>query len=189
MAPRVPHTPLTPTPMPNKPIVPLIPLTPLTPTPTFTPGFPLPPTMQSSSSDPFVVRMVVDERGDGDTNPSTPKRSTNPSTQPRVSVPESTVQSVVKWLKRIIQPDDEDEDIKDSLAKVWITVNDALEAHVKGKRLATRDEFFTNVKERGENVFIKVLRDAVKNNTWQDLLDNGTSFLPPNLKQLVTFCP
>ena len=96
---------------------------------------------------------------------------------------------MVKWLKRIIQPDDEDEDIKDSLAKVWITVNDALEAHVKGKRLATRDEFFTNVKERGENVFIKVLRDAVKNNTWQDLLDNGTSFLPPNLKQLVTFCP
>jgi hypothetical protein len=33
------------------------------------------------------------------------------------------------------------------------------------------------------------LRDAVKNNTWQDLLDNGTSFLPPNLKQLVMFCP
>jgi hypothetical protein len=133
--------------------------------------------------------MVVDERGDGDTNPSTPKRSTHPSTQPRVSVPESTVQSVGKLLESYTQFYDANGNVKAFLHLVWFTVHDALEAHVKGKRLATRDEFFTNVKERGENVFIKVLRDAVKNNTWQDLLDNGTSFLPPNLKQLVTFCP
>jgi hypothetical protein len=132
--------------------------------------------------------MAVDELGHGDTNPSTPKRSTHPSTQPRVSVPESTFQSMRKLLKRIIQPDDEDEYIKGSLTSVWITVHHALEAHVS-KQLATRDEFLKNVKKRGENVFIKVLRDAVKNNTWQDLLDDGTSFLPPNLKQLVTFRP
>ena len=49
-------------------------------------------------------------------------------------------------------------------------------------RLANQDKFEENVKSKGEDKFIELLKDIAKKKNWQDLLENGTSFLSSGLK-------
>jgi hypothetical protein len=89
-----------------------------------------------------------------------------------------------KQLERNIQPDDDDDSIQDSLGNVWVNVNKALkEDPILKARLADQNEFQENIKNEGEGKFIELLKDMAKKKNWRDLLENGPSFLPPDLKR------
>jgi hypothetical protein len=66
---------------------------------------------------------------------------------------------------------------------VWFYVNKALkEDPILKTRLADKDKFQENVKSKGEEKFIELLKDMAKKKNWQDLLENGTSSLSSGLK-------
>jgi hypothetical protein len=79
------------------------------------------------------------------------------------------------FLGRNVLPEDDDELIRDSLELVWVSVQGALEQDPKLKgRLSDPDEFLANVKHKGEQEFIKSLRDMAKAKSWDKLFDDGT---------------
>jgi len=89
---------------------------------------------------------------------------------------------VCERLQRYIQPDDSDKAILGSLGTIWVNVNKALkEDPILKMRLADQDKFEENVKSKGEEKFIVLLKDMAKKKNWQDLLENGTSFLSSGL--------
>ena len=66
---------------------------------------------------------------------------------------------------------------------VFVTVYNALQEDLNIKAcLANNDQFEENVKKKDEQQFINLLRDITKKESWQDLLQNGISFLYFNLK-------
>ena len=86
--------------------------------------------------------------------------------------------------ERLIQPDDDDDRIKNSLNAVWFLVNGALKTDpVLKMRLANQDEFQENVKNKGEEQFINLLKDMAEKKNWRDLLENRTFFLSSDLKR------
>ena len=141
-----------------------------------------------SEDDPFQVseslgRLQLHKSADDDTRPSTPTRSTLPSTQPKVSISDNTLQEVYQCLQRIIQPDDSDKVVLRALGTVWFNVNEALkEDPILKTRLADKDEFQKNVQKYGEKQFIDLLKDIAKKTNWGDLLENCTSSLSSDLK-------
>jgi hypothetical protein len=127
--------------------------------------------------------MQVDDTADNNENPTTPTRPTPPSTQSTICISEQTIQNMCKHLERNIKTDDDDDWIRQSLYFVFILVRGALEEDPNLKaRLANKDQFKENVKKKDEQQFINLLRDIAKKESWQDLLQNGTSFLYFDLK-------
>jgi hypothetical protein len=139
-----------------------------------------------SEDDPFQVseslgRLQLDEPTHDDPNPAT--RSTLPSTQPKVSIPDRALRAMCKKLERNIQPGDDDDSIQDSLNTVRSIVDDALQEDPSLKtRLADKDEFRGNVQKYGEKQFIDLLKDMAKKKNWGDLLENRKCFISSDFK-------
>jgi len=113
-----------------------------------------------------------------DTNPSTPMRL-----RPIPNITSTTLQEMSRKLGHTIYPLDNDNSICKSLDIVWLTIYKALSQDPMMQPLANQDKFEQNVKQKGEQVFINLLRDIRRNNnSWGDLLGNGTSFLLADLK-------
>ena len=55
-------------------------------------------------------------------------------------------------------------------------------------RLASQEEYLSNVKHMGDERFIDLLRDLAKANSWRDLFKNGTFLSPFCLCTLILFC-
>jgi len=118
------------------------------------------------------VPMEVDEPAAG---PTTPKKSILPSTPPRVSIPETAVQTLREVLDDIIIPTSEDDRIQRHLGTVWFAVHEALsQDETKNTRLADEAQFLENVNEIGKEPFINLLRNMARRQYWRDLLENGT---------------
>ena len=129
--------------------------------------------------------MQVDELVDDYTSPLMPTLlgSVSPTTQSRVCISAEILQVMCTHLGRVIQPGDDDVYIKQSLKNVWISVKGALAKDPSmSTLLANEEEFQQNVKQRGEQHFIDLLRDLAEKNSWRDLLENGTSFLSFDLE-------
>jgi len=126
--------------------------------------------------------MQVDEL-DNHANPSTHTklRSVSPTTQSRICISDEVLHEMgyYKQLERNIETTFNDDDIRSSLAYVWLSVYRVLEKIPKMRTLlANLEEFQRNVVQKGEQQFINLLRDmAEKKKSWRDLLENGTPFL------------
>ncbi|KIM51727.1 hypothetical protein SCLCIDRAFT_605891 [Scleroderma citrinum Foug A] len=106
--------------------------------------------------------MEVDE---GPINPSTPPRHT--------CIPDEVIQEVCEGLGFHVRPDYDDSRIGRSLDVVWSIVCRALSQDPDVcQRLASVDEYRSNVKHMGEKQFIDILRDLAKMNSWRNLLEN-----------------
>ena len=135
--------------------------------------------MQSENDPLSELRMQVDEPPDTNTTMPRSTPPTPPSTQPKVSLPEQTVQHFCQALAALSQTSSEPDYIQDFLPVVWALVNKYLKQDPNLRsRLAGLEEFEENVKEKGEQQFIDLLKDMAKKENWQGLLENGTSFLP-----------
>jgi len=104
------------------------------------------------------------------------------STQPRqtrlAKIPVPAVKNASKSIGRIVFPEDDDDDIRLSLKHVWLAVYEALKQDSGLKEhLADQDEFFHNLKRKGEQEFIESLRDMAKAKSWEPLFNDGT-FVP-----------
>src|SRR5579863_7450500 len=90
-------------------------------------------------------------------------------------------------LERNVKIGHDDARIRRSLKYVWLAVNHALLILAKdpsmGTLLANKEEFQQNVKQKGEQQFIELLRDIAEKNSWRDLLENGTFFLSFDLER------
>ena len=76
-----------------------------------------------------------------------------------------------------IQPDNDDNQIREFLDLVWIAVHKALEQHPElRENLADEAGFLKNVKRRGEKEFFDSLRDMAKTGSWAALFEDGTLF-------------
>ena len=122
--------------------------------------------------------MEVDE---GPINPSTPPRHT--------CIPDEAIQKACERLGLNVRPDHDDEHIEQSLDVVRAIVRGALlqDPDVR-PRLASEDEYRSNVKHMGEKQFIDILRDLAKTNSWRNLLENGTFLSPFGPCTLILFC-
>jgi hypothetical protein len=133
-------------------------------------------------NDPFQVgeslgRLRLDELADDDTNPSTPQKSTLPSTQLNVSISDEALQALGEELELVIQSSHDNTRIQRSLKYVWFTVHNALEDDPDLSTCrASQKEFLQNLKEKGEQQFFDLLRDVVERKSWRDLLQSSTSF-------------
>ena len=122
--------------------------------------------------------MEVDE---GPINPSTPPRHT--------CIPDEAIQEVCEGLGFHVRPDYDDSRIGRSLDVVWSIVCRALSQDPDVcQRLASVDEYRSNVKHMGEKQFIDILRDLAKMNSWRNLLENGTFLSPFCPCTLILFC-
>lgn len=92
-------------------------------------------------------------------------------------------------LRRNIQPDNDDEVIRENMVFVWAAVNRALLNDPKMRPLANFEEFQQNVEQKGVQQFVNLLKDMADKDSWGDLLKNGISFLTVDLEGLITFCP
>ena len=108
------------------------------------------------------------------------------------NIPKQDVEKASKYLRRIKFPkeeDDDDEILDDSLSLVWVLVKGALETDSELKEhLASEEEYFANVKRKGEKIFIDSLRAMAANSdtqgskAWEGLFNDGTSFsLSPSI--------
>jgi len=94
-----------------------------------------------------------------------------------------TFQYLCTFLEHYIQPTDEDDHILLFLDTFWFTVHGALsEDKILSPCLANQAQFRANVDKIGKASFIKFLRDMTSRKSWQDLIENGTSFLASDLK-------
>ena len=127
--------------------------------------------------------MQVEDPADNNESPSTPKRPTPPSTQSTICISEQTIQKMCKRLHRCLSADDDYDEIRDILGLVSVIVRDALAEDPNLKpRLVNENQFKENVNNVGEQQFINLLKDIAKKGSWQDLPQNGTSFLYFDLK-------
>jgi hypothetical protein len=115
-------------------------------------------------------------------NPSTPQTDT--SSKLRVAnIPKQAVENESKSLRKIISPNDDDNEILQTLNAVWFLVQSALkqDPELKG-HLASEEEYRANVTREGEKMFIDSLRamaansDTQGNKAWKELFQNGTLF-------------
>jgi len=115
--------------------------------------------------------MEVDEPAA--TIPTTPKKSIPPSTPPRVSIPETTVQALGAFLEAVLVPLTLDPGLV--LGSIWNSVHEVLSQDETMKtRVADKAQFLKNVNEIGKESFINLLRDMARRQSWRDLLKNGT---------------
>jgi hypothetical protein len=135
-----------------------------------------------SEDDSFQVseslgRLRLDEPVDDNTNPSTPPKSTLPSTQLNVSISDEALQALGEELELVIQSSYDNARIQRSLKYVWFTVHNALEDDPELSTCrASQKEFLQNLKEKGEQQFFDLLRGAAERKSWRDLLQSSTSF-------------
>jgi hypothetical protein len=107
-------------------------------------------------------------------DPSTSQGGTPPQTR-LAKIPVPAIKKAFISLGRMIFPDDDDDQIRNSLELVWIAVHGALKLDPKLKEhLADQDGFLRNVERKGEQEFIEFLRDMAKAESWELLFDNGT---------------
>ena len=143
--------------------------------------------MQHSTSDVFIQ---IDENH---ANPSTPTKlgsgSVSQTTQSSVCISDKPFQTMCNALRRNIQPDNDDEVIRENMGYVWLAVNRALLNDPKMRPLANLEEFQQNVEQKGVQQFVNLLKDMADKDSWGDLLKNGISFLTVDLEGLITFCP
>jgi hypothetical protein len=149
----------------------------------------------SSNTDPQQTR----QRGgsvDGLLTDQTHRRGTlGPLPQKRLAniQEQDMIERAFKHISRIISPEDDDEKMWYNLRSVWIIVDHVLQEDPNlEEHLAERDEFFDNVKRKGEQDFFKSLRDMKKDNSWERLFDDGTIHFffmsnPLTLSTLTTF--
>ena len=104
--------------------------------------------------------------------PTTPKKSIPPSTPPRVSIPEVAFQTLYEVLNGIILPTSKNDRIQRHLGTIWFAVHEALARrnNERGHVLPIRPNFLENVNEIGKELFIALLRDMARRESWRDLL-------------------
>ena len=104
--------------------------------------------------------------------------SVSSTTQSKFCLSDEILQVMCTHLGRIIQPGDDDVYIKQSLKYVWNSINNALTKDLSmSTLLANEEEFQQNVKQKGEQQFIDLLRYMAEKNSWRNLLEHGTYFL------------
>jgi hypothetical protein len=113
---------------------------------------------------------------------STPQTGT-PSSPRLANIPRQAVEKAHKSLRKIISPKDDDDEIRDSLGHVYISVKTALQQDPKLKELvASEEKYYDNVTRRGEKNFIDSLRAMAANSetqgskAWEGLFTDGTLF-------------
>jgi hypothetical protein len=135
-----------------------------------------------SEGDSFQVseslgRLRLDSPADDNTNPSTPPKSTLPSTQLNVSISDEALQALGEELEPNIQSSYDNTRLQRSLKYVWVAVHNALEDDPDLSTCrASQKEFLQNLKERGEQQFFDLLRDVAERKSWRDLLQSSKSF-------------
>ena len=95
------------------------------------------------------------------------------------NIPARFVQKACQSLAKVIRPEEDDDQIQESLYIVRAIVQCVLEQDPDLKdHLADECEFLDNIKKRlgGEQDFIKSLRGMAKDNSWECLIEDGTSF-------------
>ena len=95
------------------------------------------------------------------------------------NIPTQFIQEACEQLAWIIRPEKDDNWIRRSLNIVRTIVQDVLKQDPDLKdHLANESKFFEKVKNSpgGEQGFIKSLRDMAKDNSWERLFNDGTSF-------------
>ncbi len=107
--------------------------------------------------------------------------STLPSASDTV-VAGSTLEKACATLRRIISPEDDDDQIKENLSYVWVSVHKTIsQARPNLKeRLRDHSEFMDYVTSGSnrEQDFIKLLRNMAKQEVlWSELFENGTLLL------------
>ena len=131
--------------------------------------------------------MQIDELADHLARPSTPPSPTPPPQRSRLGIPDQAIENACKRLGRNVDPDDDEDEVRESLNVVWTIVNDAL-SHDMALSLTDLGEFRENVKRKGEQRFIYLLRDMARKKSWGDLLENGTFFFNSlNWRALIMF--
>jgi hypothetical protein len=127
---------------------------------------------RKNSSSPQQRGQVIDRP---DPLPSTSQRGSPPQTR-LAKIPVTVIEDAYRSLGRFILPEDDDHEIRKSLGYVWRIVQDAFkhDPTLKGY-LAEENEFFDNVKGKGEQGFFNSLRDMAKHRSWEALFDDGTS--------------
>ena len=104
--------------------------------------------------------------------------------QSRFCISDEILQQMCEDLERNVKISDDDARIRRSLKYVWHAVNHALAKDPSmSTLLANKEEFQQNVKQKGEQQFIELLRDIAEKNSWRDLLENGTFFLSFDLER------
>jgi hypothetical protein len=96
------------------------------------------------------------------------------------------IERAFKHISRIISPEDDDEKMWYNLRSVWIIVDHVLQEDPNlEEHLAERDEFFDNVKRKGEQDFFKSLRDMKKDNSWERLFDDDVFIKPLSKRSMI----
>ncbi len=132
----------------------------------------------ASGSNPRRTRQRDRVQDDYRVDPSTRQGGTLSKTR-LADIPQRAIDKAVKFFKKNIPSDEDDDEIQGNLGHVWIATIEALEHDPKLKgHLANMDEFLDNVKKKGEQKFIESLRAMASSKTkdaWEDLFEDGTS--------------
>lgn len=131
----------------------------------------IPGPLRPSESDVFgSSRMQVDEPAVQ--NPSTPPRLTSSEDESAINA----MERACNHLRRFVTSASVDEAVSDeNLSIIWSFVYAGL-TQAKQRRVAEFERFQDNVECKGKKLFLELVRDVVRNNTWQDFLLNGTVF-------------
>jgi hypothetical protein len=112
-----------------------------------------------------------------------PRNYIPPSTPRRVSIPDDAFQLMCWKLNRSIQSDDTDHNIRQGLALIWVSVQEALSKDQRLRlRIANEDEFKGKA---GDPQFIDLLKDIAKRQSWRELLENGAPFLASHSSAII----
>jgi hypothetical protein len=107
--------------------------------------------------------------------PSTP---TLPPTASVLSIPDDVLAHATDDLACMINPEYEDARILRFLEPAGVIVRKTLSHDPNLKaRVATEDEFIQNVEDRGKEEVIQLFKKATMNESWPELMLDGTSFL------------
>ena len=99
-------------------------------------------------------------------------------TSPKLGASEKVTQFTCRKLASIIHNDDSYDDIRRSFDLVFFLVRNLLSEDKQFRgRLASEDEYQSNVKDFNEDNFVQLLKDAAKKKKWDDLFHHSTSHL------------
>jgi len=129
--------------------------------------------------------------GDTESSMEVDEGPINPSTPPGhiTNIPDQAIQEACEELEYIVHPDHHNKRILRSLHTFYNIVYQVLSQDPSVRpRLASQEEYLSNVKHMGEERFIDLLRDLAKTNSWRDLFKNGTFLSPFGLCTLILFC-
>ena len=121
------------------------------------------------------------ENDDDHEDPPTPQGG-SPSKKRLANIPKQAIEHESTFLRKIISPDSDDDEIRRQLNYVWTSFRNVLEHDPKLiKHLASKEEFRDNVTRKREKAFIESLRvmaancDTQGSKAWVDLFEDGTS--------------